>query len=90
MISSIPWYTERLEVIIFDNSFGSDCEIIEEEIDKFFKAFDFLKNSKKFKQWLKIIIAFGNYMNGGTFCGGVYAFKLNAFNKLTSIKSKDN
>ena len=29
-------------------------------------------------------------MNGGTFRGGVYAFKLNALNKLTSIKSKDN
>jgi hypothetical protein len=35
-------------------------------------------------------MAFGNYMNGGTFRGGVYAFKLNALNKLTSIKSKDN
>ena len=90
MISSIPGYTERLEAIIFDNSYESDCEIIEEEVDKFFKAFDFLKNSKKFKQWLKIIMAFGNYMNGGTFRGGVYAFKLNALNKLTSIKSKDN
>ena len=90
MISSIPGYTERLEAIIFDNSYESNCEIIEEEVDKFFKAFDFLKNSKKFKQWLKIIMAFGNYMNGGTFRGGVYAFKLNALNKLTSIKSKDN
>ena len=90
MISSIPGYTERLEAIIFDNSYESDCEIIEEEVDKFFKAFDFLKNSKKFKQWLKIIMAFGNYMNGGTFRGGVYAFKLNALNKLTSIKSRDN
>ena len=90
MISSIPGYTERLEAIIFDNSYEGDCEIIEEEVDKFFKAFDFLKNSKKFKQWLKIIMAFGNYMNGGTFRGGVYAFKLNALNKLTSIKSKDN
>ena len=90
MISSIPGYTERLEAIIFDNSYENDCEIIEEEVDKFFKAFDFLKNSKKFKQWLKIIMAFGNYMNGGTFRGGVYAFKLNALNKLTSIKSKDN
>ena len=90
MISSIPGYTERLEAIIFDNTYESDCEIIEEEVDKFFKAFDFLKNSKKFKQWLKIIMAFGNYMNGGTFRGGVYAFKLNALNKLTSIKSRDN
>ena len=80
MISSIAGYTERLEAIIFDNSYESDCEIIEEEVDKFFKAFDFLKNSKKFKQWLKIIMAFGNYMNGGTFRGGVYAFKLNALN----------
>jgi diaphanous 1 len=90
MISSIPGYTERLEAIIFDNSYESDCEIIEEEVDKFFKAFDFLKNSKKFKQWLKIIMAFGNYMNGGTFRGGVYAFKLNALNKLNNIKSRDN
>ena len=90
MISSIPGYTERLEAIIFDNTYESDCEIIEEEVDKFFKAFDFLKNSKKFKQWLKIIMAFGNYMNGGTFRGGVYAFKLNALNKLNNIKSRDN
>ena len=90
MISSIPGYAERLEAIIFDNTHENDCEIIEEEVDKFFKAFDFLKESKKFKQWLKIIMAFGNYMNGGTFRGGVYAFKLNALNKLSNIKSKDN
>ena len=37
MISSIPGYTERLEAIIFDNTYESDCEIIEEEVDKFFK-----------------------------------------------------
>jgi len=90
MIASIPGFTERLESIIFKNTYNEDVELIESEIDKFFIAFDFLKNSKKFKKWLKIIMAFGNYMNGGTFRGGVYAFKLNTLNKLASVKSKDN
>ena len=43
IISSILGYTECLEAIIFDNSYESDCEIIEEEIDKFFKYFIFKK-----------------------------------------------
>ena len=41
MISSIPGYAERLEAIIFDNTYESDCEIIEEEVINFSKLLIF-------------------------------------------------
>ena len=42
---------------------------------------DVLK-SKKFKELLKVILALGNYLNGGQ-RGGAYGFKLNSILKVT-------
>jgi diaphanous 1 len=39
---------------------------------------------------LEIVLALGNYLNGGTPRGGVYGFKLDGLQKLSTVKSVDN
>jgi len=45
-----------------------------------------VKDSKKLKELLKIILALGNYMNGGQ-RGGAYGFKLNSLLKVKFLYS---
>lgn len=41
-----------------------------------------VKKSGKFKKVLEVVLALGNYLNGGSFRGGAYGFKLDALTKL--------
>eukprot|EP01036_Dinobryon_divergens_P010219 gene10219-13691_t len=39
---------------------------------------------------MEIVLAIGNYLNGGSPRGGVYGFKLEGLLKLATVKSVDN
>ena len=52
-------------------------------------ACDEVKKSTKFKKVLEVVLALGNYLNGGSFRGAAYGFKLDALNKLRDTKSAD-
>jgi len=45
-----------------------------------------VRDSKAFKQYLELLLAVGNYLNGG-FRGGAYGFKYDGILKLTETKS---
>lgn len=42
------------------------------------------------KSVLEVVLAFGNYLNGGSYRGGAYGFKLSALQKLTETKATDS
>ena len=42
-----------------------------------------VRESTNFKKLLEIVLAIGNYMNGGTNRGGVYGFKLDSLLKVS-------
>ncbi len=44
-----------------------------------------VKQSGKFKKVLEVVLALGNYLNGGSFRGAAYGFKLDALNKLRYV-----
>jgi len=50
-------------------------------------AIDLLKHDKRFLNMLEIILAFGNYINGGTRIGCTYGFKLSSLRNLYDVKS---
>ena len=47
-------------------------------------------NDKRINDWLTIILAFGNYLNGQSMRGGAYGFKLDSLCKIVELKSNDN
>ena len=49
-----------------------------------------VQKSTKLKTLLEIVLALGNYLNGGTFRGRAYGFKLEALTKLKDTKAADN
>jgi hypothetical protein len=57
----------------------------EQDVDAVLAACDEVKKSTKFKKVLEVVLALGNYLNGGSFRGAAYGFKLDALNKLRYV-----
>jgi hypothetical protein len=90
LIGGLIGYEERIKAILFQNDFEDDYELIMNEIDRFFSVFRWLKNDEDFKEWLTIILAFGNYINGNTFRGGALGFDFQSLLNLIDVKNKNN
>ena len=90
LISDLVGFKERIKSIIFKNKYKKQINLLNKEADNFYEAFDFLKSDENLKEWFEIILAFGNYMNGGSYRGGAYGFKLDCLKILNEVKSKDN
>ena len=87
IISGIAAFKERIKAVIFQYNYKSDYNIIIEEINRVFKVFKFMKEDKNLQRLFEIILALGNYMNGGSFRGGAYGFTLISLTKLSDTKS---
>lgn len=81
---------ERAKSIAFSYTYEDDAKLLNKEADKFSSCFDFLKDSDDFKRFLTIILAFGNYMNGGNSRGGAYGVSIDVITKLSDTKTTDN
>ena len=90
LISDIVGFKERIKSILFKYKYKNQIELLNNEIDRFYDSFEFIKNDKNLIEFFEIILAFGNYMNGGNFKGGAFGFKLDCLNKLNEVKSKNN
>ena len=83
-VSEIPRYEETLKAMLFKSSFPEFEEDGEKMISVLEKSCKELQNCPKFQGLLKIILALGNYLNGGQ-KGGAYGFKLNSLLKVLKI-----
>ena len=87
IISGIIGYKERIKTILFKYNYLEDYLIITKEINRVFKVFKFLKEDKNLKRLLEIMLALGNYMNGGSFRGGAFGYTLGSLVKFSDTKS---
>jgi hypothetical protein len=90
MMKTALGYDLRVKAIIFKNNYLAELEDISFRVDRFFTCFFFVEKNKQFHQWLEVVLAFGNYLNGTTNRGGAYGFKLDTLAKLSELKSNDN
>jgi len=79
-----------MEVWVFIRTFEDRIHRFVMPINTTKKAMTQLKNSKKFLKILEVILAIGNYLNGGTFNGTAYGFKLDILTKIADTKNADN
>ena len=78
----------KLQIMSFMASFDDNVRNVKPQIDTISVASKSLRNSKKMKKILELILAFGNYMNS-TKKGPCYGFKLQSLDSLTITKSSD-
>jgi diaphanous 1 len=87
IISGIIGYKERIKSILFKYNYLEDYLIITKEINRVFKVFKFLKEDENLKKLLEVMLALGNYMNGGGFRGGAFGYTLASLTKFSDTKS---
>jgi polyhydroxyalkanoate synthesis regulator phasin len=86
----IPRLKERLETWLFKLNLSKSLAETQPDMLIVLSAVQQLSTSAKWKQILQVILAVGNYLNGGTKKGGIYGFKIKSLNKLNETKSTDN
>lgn len=90
IISSIPNVKLRLRSWLFMNSFQESLESLDTSLDIYLKACQELTRSKTLREIFSLILACGNYMNGGTNKGQADGFDLQTLSKLHSVKDSTN
>jgi len=89
-IMDIPRYDQRLECFIFKLKFHKEVAELHNALDVVKAGTKEVLRSRRFRRLLEVVLKVGNFLNGGTSRGGLYGFKLDALNKLATIKSVDN
>lgn len=87
-LSLIDSFNDRFKCIMFEVSSAEQIQAIESKLNNFRHMCEVLKTSESIQQILSIILAFGNYMNGGNRDRGqADGFGLEILPKLRDVKS---
>eukprot|EP00066_Takifugu_rubripes_P027088 XP_011616354.1 PREDICTED: formin-2-like [Takifugu rubripes] len=90
-LSLIPNFSERVFCILFQSSFSECISSIMKKLDTLHRLCKMLQSSETVKMVLGLILAFGNFMNGGNRTRGqADGFSLDILPKLKDVKSNDN
>ena len=65
LMNSAPAYDLRFQSICFKHTYKDEIRDLNIRVDKVYNFFDFMMTSNKFYKWLELILAYGNYLNGG-------------------------
>ena len=88
-LCNIPKLGIRLDVLLTVRELPCEIEAMQTSIQNFMNACLCLNENKNFVRFLEYVLAYGNYMNGGTTRGSAYGFKLDTLNKLIEVRSLD-
>uniref|UniRef100_A0A4W2GWB7 Formin-2-like n=1 Tax=Bos indicus x Bos taurus TaxID=30522 RepID=A0A4W2GWB7_BOBOX len=90
-LSLIPNFSERVFCILFQSTFSESICSIRCKLELLQKLCETLKHGSGVMQVLGLVLAFGNYMNGGNNTRGqADSFGLDILLKLKDVKSRDN
>jgi len=64
MMGQVPGYELRIKSVLYSLTYKDEIRDLESKINQFFDVFDFFRSNKVFLEWLEIILAHGNYLNG--------------------------
>nr|XP_033467882.1 formin-2-like [Epinephelus lanceolatus] len=90
-LSLIPNFSGRVFCILFQSSFSECMSSIMRKLDTLQRVCKLLQDSETVKQVLGLVLAFGNFMNGGNRTRGqADGFTLDILPKLKDVKSSDS
>ncbi|KAK3092858.1 hypothetical protein FSP39_007992 [Pinctada imbricata] len=90
-LSQIPDFAERIYCFIFQNTFQESISVIDNKLNNLKMTCEMLMTGETVRDVLGLILAVGNYMNGGNRSRGqADGFGLEILPKLKDVKTKDN
>ncbi|KAF0288140.1 Formin-2 [Amphibalanus amphitrite] len=90
-LSQLPHFADRITCFTFQSSFHEALNTLEVKLDNLKSTCKMLMSSKSVQHVFGLILALGNYMNGGNRTRGqADGFGLDIIGKLKDVKSKDS
>jgi hypothetical protein len=87
-LTKVERLSQKLNIMSFVANFGDTYKNLLPQINAVSSASLSIKQSKKLKKLLEVVLAFGNYMNSSK-RGPVYGFKLQSLESLLDTKTQD-
>lgn len=85
-LSGINDFDEHLSFMNISYNFEDMMKNIDNPLDILIRSLTAIKESQSLRKMLQVILAFGNYMNGGTIRGGAYGFKIKSLSDLIDFR----
>uniref|UniRef100_A0A8C5PC98 Dishevelled associated activator of morphosis 2 n=1 Tax=Leptobrachium leishanense TaxID=445787 RepID=A0A8C5PC98_9ANUR len=85
-MSRIDHYQQRLQALFFKKKLPERLAETKPKVEALLLASKELIRSKRLRQLLEVVLAFGNYMNKGQ-RGNAFGFKVSSLNKIVDTKS---
>ncbi|XP_041107066.1 disheveled-associated activator of morphogenesis 2-like isoform X1 [Polyodon spathula] len=85
-MSRIDHYQQKLQALFFKKKFAERLAEAKPKVEAILTASWEVIRSKRLKQVLEVVLAFGNFMNKGQ-RGNAYGFKMSSLNKIADTKS---
>ncbi len=89
-MATIPRLDQRLKAITLRHTFEKETTDIKNKLTTVRAACNEIDKSIEIKKLFEIILAVGNYINGGTPRGGAWGFKLDVLAKLDTIHENES
>ena len=86
-ISQVKMLQQHIDFLDLRQSFDELIGDVETPLGILTEGFKELKESKKLKELLELILGIGNFLNGGSNRGGAYGFKFDFFKKMLDIRT---
>jgi len=83
----VPHYETRLQSLQLKLSFAERATEIRQLAGQIAGAINDVGSNDNFKRLLEIILALGNYLNGGSFRGAAWGFHFQSLASLAQVKS---
>ncbi|XP_050546800.1 formin-like protein [Daktulosphaira vitifoliae] len=87
-LTKVERLATKLSIMSYMGNFMDNIHLISPQVHAIISASSSVKNSKKFRKVLEVVLAFGNYMNSAK-RGPAYGFKLQSLDTLVDTKSSD-
>lgn len=90
-LAEIPNFAERIACFMFQSEYEDNINTIDSKLHNIKSTCEMLSNAESVKNVMSIILALGNYMNGGNLTRGqADGFGIEILPKLRDVKSKDS
>ncbi|KAK4875086.1 hypothetical protein RN001_011508 [Aquatica leii] len=87
-LTKVERISAKLSIMSYIGNFYDNIHLIAPQVHAVISASNSVKNSKKLRSVLEVVLAFGNYLNSSR-RGPAYGFKLQSLESLLDIKSTD-
>lgn len=88
-LTNVPRLTTRMKCVMTKHTFEKEALEIKRKLIAVREACTEIEKSKPLKTLLEIVLAIGNYLNGGTPRGAAWGFKLDSLEKLDAMKENE-